>query len=483
MKESQNLSLQQKLQQRLSPLQVRYGRLLEMNGPEIEDEVQRVLDDNPALDVYDNASTEASPEEGDFNESAEEIQLADYRDDDDIPSYRLEASSGRDSDDQRGFEPFAADTAQSLFDTLSAQLAEHSLTDNQRAIALYVIGNLDDNGYLTRDAASMAYDIEMHTGIPVTTADVQQMIALVRTMDPAGIGAVDLRECLLIQLRRRQSSPAVKLAIEIVDHYFDIFSLKHYDKLAGLLAVDEPSLRDAMRVIRSLNPKPGSDINSDPADERTRHIIPDFQVDTDGQTITLTLLNNIPELVIEESFREEDSATPVRTAKNRRENEAAVFIKQKRDEARDFIRLISMRQETLFNVMSAIIKLQRDFFIGGEMESLIHPMILKDIAELTGYDLSVISRATAGKYVATGRGLYPLKLFFNERPTDDSDTSTHAILAALREAIEHEDKKRPLSDEALTAQLSEKGYDIARRTVAKYRERLGYPVARMRREI
>jgi RNA polymerase sigma-54 factor len=329
----------------------------------------------------------------------------------------------------------------------------------------------------------MAYDIEMHTGIPITTADVQQMIALVRTMDPAGIGAVDLRECLLIQLRRRQPSPAVKLAIEIVDHYFDIFSLKHYDKLAGLLAVDEPSLRDAMRVIRSLNPKPGSDINSDPADERTRHIIPDFQVDTDGQTITLTLLNNIPELVIEESFREEDSATPVRTTKNRRENEAAIFIKQKRDEARDFIRLISMRQETLFNVMSAIIKLQRDFFIGGEMESLIHPMILKDIAELTGYDLSVISRATAGKYVATGRGLYPLKLFFNERPTDDSDTSTHAILAALREAIEHEDKKRPLSDEALTAQLSEKGYDIARRTVAKYRERLGFPVARMRREI
>ncbi len=478
MKESLNLSLQQKMQQRLSPMQVRYGRLLEMNGPEIEDEVQRVLDDNPALDIADNIADNGAPD--DFTETAEDMQLADYREDD-MPSYRLGAPGHPDT--ERSYEPVAADTAQSLFDTLSAQLAEHNLTEEQRSVALYVIGNLDDNGYLTRDAASMAYDIEAHTGMPVTTADVQQMIALVRTMDPPGVGAVDLRECLLIQLRRRQpQSHAVKLAIDIVDHYFDLFSLKHYDRLATTLNVDEATLREAMRVIRSLNPKPGGEIDSDPADDRTRHIIPDFQVETDGQALTLTLLNNIPELVIEESFRDDNTST-THPSGSRGSQEALVFIKQKRDEARDFIHLVSMRQETLFNVMSAIVRLQRDFFTGGEHESLIHPMILKDIAAITGYDLSVISRATAGKYVATARGMYPLKLFFNERPTDDTDTSTHAILAALREIIEQENKKHPMSDEAITARLAERGYDIARRTVAKYRERLGYPVARMRREI
>lgn len=475
MKESLNLSLQQKMQQRLSPLQVRYGRMLEMNGPEIEDEVQRMLDDNPALDVAETPAAENGTDE--FTETAEDMQLADYRADD-IPSYRLEAPDR--SESERTYEPLAADTGQSLFDTLSSQLAEHNLSDEQRSTALYVIGNLDDNGYLTRDAASMAYDIEANTGVPVTPAQVQQMIALVRTMDPPGIGAVDLRECLLLQLRRKQPSPAVKLATEIVDHYFDIFSLKHYDRLANLLDVDQSALREAMKVIRTLNPKPGGEIESNPADDRTRHIIPDFQVETDGHTVTLTLLNNIPELTIEESFREDDAnAIP----RSRRDREATLFIKQKRDEAREFMRLVSMRQETLFNVMSAIVKIQRDFFIEGEQESLIRPMILKDIASITGYDLSVISRATAGKYVATGRGVYPLKLFFNERPTDDNDTSTHAIMAALKECIEHEDKSHPLSDESLTTLLSDRGYDIARRTVAKYRERLGYPVARMRRDI
>ncbi|WP_295732298.1 RNA polymerase factor sigma-54 [uncultured Muribaculum sp.] len=475
MKESLNLSLQQKMQQRLSPLQVRYGRMLEMNGPEIEDEVQRMLDDNPALDIVETPSAENGPDE--FTETAEDMQLADYRVDD-IPSYRLEAPDR--SESERTYEPLAPDSGQSLLDTLSSQLAEHTLSDEQRSIALYVIGNLDDNGYLTRDAASMAYDIEAHTGLPVTTAQVQQMIALVRTMDPAGVGAVDLRECLLLQLRRKQQSPPVKLATEIVEHYFDIFSLKHYDRLASLLGVDQPTLREAMKVIRTLNPKPGGEIESNPADDRTRHIIPDFQIDTDGQTVTLTLLNNIPELTIEESFRDDDP-TPI--PRSRRDREATLFIRQKRDEAREFMRLVSMRQETLFNVMSAIVRLQRDFFVEGEQENLIRPMILKDIASITGYDLSVISRATAGKYVATGRGVYPLKLFFNERPTDDNDTSTHAIMAALKECIAHEDKSHPLSDEALAALLAERGYDIARRTVAKYRERLGYPVARMRRDI
>ena len=479
MKESLNLSMQQRMQQRLSPMQVRYGRLLEMNGPEIEDEVHRALDDNPALDIADTPG-ESISDDG-FNETAEDIQLADYRDDDDIPSYRLEAYGH--SDSKNPFEPLAADTTHTLSDTLHEQLAEHDLSDEERTTALYVIGNIDDNGYLTRDASSMAYDIEEHTGNPTSTADVQRMIALIRTMDPPGVGAVDLRECLLLQLRRRPASTATKTAIDIIDHYFDLFSLKHYDKLASALGIKEAELRDALHIIRSLNPKPGGDVSSNPAEDRTHHIIPDFQVETDGDNLTLTLPNNIPELVIEESFRDESFAEATQSKQSRQNQEASIFIRQKRDEARDFIRLISMRQETLFNVMSAIVRLQHEFFTGGEMESLIRPMILKDIAAITGYDLSVISRATAGKYVATPRGIYPLKLFFNERPIEDTDTSTHAILAALRETIEHEDKKHPLSDEAICSNLAGQGYDIARRTVAKYRERLGYPVARLRREI
>lgn len=480
MKESLNISLQQKMQMRMSPLQVRYGRLLEMNGPEIEDEIRRVVDDNPALEVAPPAAESLDDRGQAYSETAEQMQLADYRADDLPPTWGTRGGDYTPSDYAASdyADPLLPDSGRSLFDTLSDQLADHNLTDLQRQTALYVIGSLDDNGYLTRDAAGMAFDIEDHTGIHVTTADIQQMLTLVRTMDPAGVGAVDLRDCLLLQLRRRHGSPTVALAIEIVDHYFDLFSLKHYDRIATALGMADSDVKDAVRIIRSLNPKPGSDIDPDPSEQRTRHIIPDFQIDNDNGELTLTLLNNIPELVIEQTFRDDADLPSLR-----RDREASLFIRQKRDEAREFMRMVSMRQQTLFNVMSAILRLQRDFFVGDELESLIRPMILKDIANITGYDLSVISRATAGKYVATPRGVYPLKLFFNERPTDDGSTSTHAITAALRDLIEGEDKTHPLSDEELTRLLAERGYDIARRTVAKYRERLGFPVARLRREI
>lgn len=474
MEEALNLSLQQKLQQKLSPLQVRFVRMLEMNGPEVEDEVKHALDDNPALEVAE----EPEHEESDFNESAEDMQLADYGSEDEIPSYRLEARNHSASDTY--YEPVAVDSSSTLLETLMSQLAEHDLDDTQLTVAQYVIGNLDDNGYLRRDVGSMSYDIEAQTGRHVTTRQVREMLDLVRTLDPAGVGAVDLRDCLLIQLKRKDDSVAVRTAREIVAHYFDLFSKKHYDRLCAALDITPENLRDAMAVIRSLNPKPGSFIGGDPAEERTRHIVPDFAVDVEGRNITLSLLNNIPELQIEETFREDDAERPDATP---REREASLFIKQKRDEASEFIKILRMRQETLFNVMHAIVKIQRDFFLNGDDETLIRPMILKDVASITGYDLSVISRATAAKYVATARGVYPLKMFFNERPKDDEDTSTHEILAALKAVIDKEDKRHPLSDEAITSMLAEKGYEIARRTVAKYREKLGLPVARLRREL
>lgn len=475
MEESLSLSQQQRLQQRLSPLQVKFVKMLEMSGPEVEDEVQRALDDNPALEAAD---INEPVSEDSFNESAEELRIADYASEDEIPSYRLEAHNHSSSDGY--YEPVAVDSSSTLIDTLAAQLAEYNLSDRDRKTAMYVIGNLDDNGYLTRDSASIACDIEEQTGQPTTPANVKRMLDLVRRMEPAGVGAVDLRDCLLLQLRRRKPSPAVKTATEIVSHYFDLFSRKHYDRLASATGSSPTELRAAIDIIRTLNPKPAGVIGDDPAEERTRHIIPDFSVEIDDGDLHLTLLNNIPELQIEETFREND--TPERND-TPREREASLFIRQKRDEATEFIKLLRMRQETLFNVMGAIAKIQRDFFMSGDDESKLKPMILKDISAITGYDLSVISRATAGKYVATPYGVHSLKMFFNERPKDNDDTSSHEILSTIRGIIEAEDKRKPLSDEAITAAISAKGYEIARRTVAKYREKLGIPVARLRKEL
>lgn len=481
MEEALRLSTEQKLQQRLAPLQVQFVRMLEMTGPEVEEEVQRALDDNPALERCDNDDridlTEDSGEK--FNESAEDIQRADYRDEDDIPSYRLEARNH--SADDKYYEPVAVDSGDTLIEMLDSQLMEYDLSDIDLSIAQYIIGNLDDNGYLTRDLCAINDDLAFNVGLDVDMAQVKRVADVVRSLDPAGVGAIDLRDCLLLQLKRKEPCQATKIATEIIEDYFDLFSKKHYDRMRSHLGITEPQLKEAMSVITSLNPKPGSIITGGSSD-RTRHIIPDFNIETDPDNgnITLTLLNRIPDLQIEETFSEKASELPSNA--NRSQREAATFIKQKRDEASGFIKILQMRQETLYKVMKAIVTLQRDFFMTDD-ESRIRPMILKDISAITGHDLSVISRATAGKYVMTQRGIYPLKLFFNERPKEDDDTSSHEILAVLKEIIDNENKNKPLSDEAITKILTEKGYDIARRTVAKYREKLGLPVARLRKEL
>ncbi len=472
--------MQQKLQQRLTPQQVQFVKMLEMTGPEVEDEVRRAVDENPALEVNDSDSAQSSPQDDgeEFTESAEQMQLADYKNEDDIPSYRLESNNY--SADDAYFEPVAIASGDTLIDSLKSQLAEQELTERQLAIGEYIIGNIDDNGYLARDLASMENDLAIQ-GIDVSMAELKAIFEEIRNLDPAGVGAVDLRDCLLLQLRRRQSSTVLAHATEIIEDYFDLFSKKHYDRLCSLMNISSDELKDAMAIIRLLNPKPGSQVNGTSIEDKSRHIVPEFsvEVEDDGE-ITLSLLNNLPELQIEESFTMETLDSAIKMS--RREREAQAFIKQKRDEASGFIRILKMRQETLYRVMSAIVRLQRDFFLSDD-ESLIRPMILKDIAALTGYDLSVISRATAGKYVATASGIYPLKLFFNERPKEDDDVSSHEILAAIKEIIAAEEKQHPLSDEAITALLVKRGYDIARRTVAKYREKLGFPVARLRREI
>lgn len=451
--------------------------MLEMSTPEVEDEVRRALDDNPALDIDDAAKDDVAKDE--FKETPEDMQLADYRSDEEVPYYRVNIRN-RD-DNEPYYEPLAVDTSSTIMDSLNLQLSEHNLTERQRLIAQYIIGNLDDNGYLTRDVNSMAYDIETHSGMRVSPREVRGVLDIVRSLDPAGIGAVDLRECLLLQLRRMPKTDVSKLAEEIVMHYFDLFALKHYSKIVTSLGITDERLREADSLIRTLNPKPASVLGEDPSDEKKQHIIPDFYVETDGDSISLSLLNNIPELRIEETFRvAPDSSDPDR---QQPEGEASLFIKQKRAEAEEFIQVLKMRQSTLFRIMSAIVRLQRDFFINGEDESQLHPMILKDVAAITHDDLSVISRATSGKYVATHSGVYPLKMFFVERPKDEESVSAREAMAVLQSLVDGEDKNHPLSDEAIMEALSAKGYPIARRTVAKYREKLGIPVARLRREI
>lgn len=482
MKESLSQSLEQRLQLRLSPMQMRLVRMLEMTEPEIEEEVRREVDDNPALEVVDTPAADDSA--GDtFGESAEQMQLADYRDEDDIPPYRLEANN-RSADDVH-FEPVAVAAGESLMESLMSQLSETDLTRRQMIIASYIVGNLDDNGYMTRTLPQIEDDLAIDAGVEVEMAEIKEVFDRIRSLDPAGVGAFDLRDCLSLQLKRLPESQAVVTAREIVDNYFDVFSLRHFDRLASLLGISREALKEADDVIRSLDPKPASRFGESDADDRARHIVPDFYVEVDrDERITVSMPGNLPELTIERSFDidEDTRVTDSNDGGNSRRREALSFISGKRREASDFIELLRMRRNTLMKVMEAIARWQREFFI-SEDESTLRPMVLKDIAGVTGMDISVISRATAGKYVATQGGVYPLKFFFNERVSEDEDASSREILSALRALIQEEDSASPLSDDAITVRLNEMGYNIARRTVAKYRERLGFPVARMRKKI
>lgn len=487
------LSQEQKLQQRLTPLQVRYVRMLEMSGPEFEEEVRNAVDEMPALEATSAESPgpdieTAVTEDGDrFTESARDMQLADYGSEDDIPDYlrkQMFRSSQASPDDY--FEPVVGAGEDSLLETLTRQLDEHDVTDDERVIARYIIGNLDDNGYLTRDIAAVADDIAFSEGRDFPVDTVRRVWDIVRSLDPPGIGAVDLRDCLVLQLKRLPRTVDNLAALEVVRDYFDLFAKKHFRRIVSAMGIDDRQMREAVAVISRLNPKPASLLESTGGGSAMA-VSPDFMVEADTEgNLTLTLLNRIPELSVEKTFAPD---TPLPESSGRSEAAARMFLKQKRDEATDFIKIVGMRQQTLFTVMSAILDFQKPFFLTEE-ESKIRPMVLRELAAATGLDLSVVSRATQGKYVMTPHGIYPLKMFFNERrrkeeqPGDaDSDNTTPMIIAALKSIIETEDKLHPLSDEQITQRLTGQGFYIARRTVAKYREKLGFPVGRLRKTL
>lgn len=518
MNNSQKTGLEQVQTQRLIPMQIGVGNLLEMNAIQIEEEVKRKLEELPALEVADSSEKSQQDKNSDsesdlfddnseqkneddydsgevsylnsddsdtsYGESAEKMQMADYRTDDDIPTYLKKDKNGTyDPDDYT--EPVVVDNGDTLIDSLTEQLSEHDITPRQENIAKYIIGNIDDSGYMARDIRSITDDIALQTGEDVSTDEVREMWQMIRTFDPAGVGAVDLRDCLLLQLQRRLSndktaSKAVKDALEVIADYFDLFTKKHYDRLAAAMSISSNSLKAAIDVIRSLNPKPGSQFSSGGFEDGSRHIVPDFNVDVDGDELALTLLNNIPELQIEATFADDSNPEVLKVGRDKKE--AMAFIRQRRDEAQMFIRMLATRQETLFRVMSAIVKIQRQFFLTGDVSKL-RPMVLKDIASITGDDISVISRSTAGKYVSTPYGVYSLKDFFSERVNDDEDASSHEIIEEIKKIISAENKRKPISDEAITSLLVQKGYSVARRTVSKYREKSGIPVARLRKEL
>lgn len=464
-------------------------RLLELNEPEMEERIKQELVENPALDETDDSHTDDafSPdssnldEEGQPTESAEQLSLGDYSSEDEIPDYRF-GSGNYTAERQQEYIPIGSEST--FHEFLMEQLTMRKLSDRDCRIAEYIIGNIDDNGYLQRPLEAISDDLIFQIGLDVSTSEIADILQIIQDFEPAGVGASTLQECLLLQLERRSGTPSNMLAYRIVGEAFEAFSKKHYDKITKLFEITEQELRDAINEINSLNPKPGSAWND--SETTSEQITPDFEVyEQDGVLVINFISGNIPTLTVSRQYREMfEDYNANKQNRTRERREALLFVKQKLDAAQWFVNAVEQRRKTLLDTITAIVDLQQDFFFTG-IESYLRPMVLRDVAEKTGYDISTISRATSTKYVQTPFGIFSLKHFFSEgiQNTDGDEVSTHEIKHILQECIAQEDKNTPLSDDRLCELLHQKGYPIARRTVAKYREQLGIPVARLRKEI
>lgn len=479
--------LQQKLQQKLSPAQIQVIKMLEVPTLELEERIRQELEENPALE--EGADSESNTDEfddeygNDEGGNNDDFDPDEYMMDDDIPDYKLKANNTS-KDDKREDIPFSA--GMTFHENLIDQLGLLDLSEHQHLLAEYVIGNIDDEGYLRRTAESMVDDIVFQAGIQTTDEEMLQIIELVKQFDPAGIGATTLQECLLLQLQRKKQTTEVVLAEKIIDQYFEEFTKKHYDKITKSLNIDEEQLKKVITEITRLNPKPGNAWGGNILEKSMSTIVPDFILETEGRQLIVNLNNsNVPELRVNTTYNEmfQDYASNKKN-QSREMKDAILFVKQKIDAARWFIDAIKQRQQTLLTTMTAIVQFQKEFFLEGD-DTFLKPMILKDIADRTGYDISTISRVSNSKYIQTDFGVYPVKYFFSESMTNDSgeEVSTREIKKILQDCIDNENKQKPLNDDALADVLKEKGYLIARRTVAKYREQLNIPVARLRKEI
>lgn len=484
-------NLQIKLGQKLAPQQIQLMKLIQLHTLEFQEELERELEENPALEVVkedsgdeDDFSSLDSDYESEGSESIDtDFDVDEYLYDDE-PSYKT-ASSNYSADDEDFDNESLLTEGQSLYDYLMEQIHLSSIDDEDLKIAEYIIGNLDNDGYLRREIKAIVDDLAFSQGIYTTQEKVKEILEnYVQKLDPAGVGARDLQECLLLQIEKKVSrDKAVILAGNILRHQFDALTNKHYGKIINKYDIEEEDLKDALEVISKLSPKVGGNFDTQTI-TINQEIIPDFVIQIkDGQVLPLLNSRNAPTLRVSEEYKEILS-TYSHDKNSAEHKQAALFIKQKLDAAKWYIDAINQRQNTLMQTISAIVKLQKEYFLTGD-EKNIKPMILKDVADITGFDISTISRVVKSKYADTPSGIILLKNLFSDSLTNDDgeEVSTKEIKNHLQEVISQEDKRKPLTDDALVDVLKEKGYNIARRTIAKYREQLNIPVARLRKEL
>jgi RNA polymerase sigma-54 factor len=494
-----NQRLQQKLLQKLSPQQILLMKLLQIPSIALEQRIKQEIEENPALEETNDLEElagndlefenppddeEKDPdkeEETEVKNSDDEFDFEDYiADDDDVPAYKLNANNYSPDDERREIPFVSGSTFQEL---LFSQLGMRNLDERQEKIAVYIIGNIDESGYLNREISAMIDDLVFAMNIHATKDELLELLNIIQELDPPGVGARNLQECLLLQLKRKEDvDRSTELAIEIIDRHFNEFTKKHYEKIIKKAKITEQELKDAIDEILKLNPKPGNS-HSDSA-KSNHYILPDFFVFNDNGGLEFQLNSkNAPELRLNRTYV--DMLDTYSNSKNKGPHRDAIsFVKQKIDSARWFIDAIKQRQNTLQITMQAILEYQQEYFLTGD-ETKLRPMILKDIAEIVNLDISTISRVANSKYVQTPFGTFLLKSFFSESMQTDSgeEVSTREIKKILSDCIDAEEKGKPLTDEQLTKILKEKGYNIARRTVAKYREQLNIPVARLRKEL
>ncbi len=468
----QELSLKQV--QRLSPLQIQTIKLIELPVQELEQRIRKELEENPVLDD----SAPAEKDDGD-DQQPQEISLSELKDDDSIPDYRLRVNNyGKDERPQ--YNTFSV--KESFTQSLMEQLGFRNLSEHEHDVAAFIIGSLDDDGYLRRDIGSLVDDLAFRMNITTDEEEVERLLRIIQDFEPSGVGARDLRECLLIQLKALKQSEDVVNAERILTDWFHEFSTKHFQKIMMKLGLSEKEMKAAMARIVKLNPSPGGQID-DSYNDQAQQIVPDFILDIENGELKLSMPRfSIPEIRINRKYAEllMDAAN----SSERQKKEAATFVKQKMDSAKWFVEALKQRHNTLLSTMQAIVDYQHDYFMSGD-EANLRPMVLKDIAGITGFDISTISRVVNSKYIETHFGIFPLKYFFSEglENKDGEEVSTRELKKVLQECVENEDKHKPLTDDQLVSLMNEKGYKVARRTIAKYRDQLGIPKARMRKEL
>ena len=480
-----NQKLQLKLSQKLSPQQIQLMKLIQLSTLEFEQKLSREIEENPALDST-NESQENDSDEFDIDDNFEkeevnndEIDISDYLSDDDIPDYNLRTNNY--SEENEAAIPFASGTSFNQF--LKNQLHSFSFSDEDLKIAEFIVGSLDQFGYLRRDLIDISDDLAFSLGIDAQEDRIQSILDKVYLLDPAGVGAKNLQQCLLLQLKRKSITKNISNAIKLTEDLFDEFSKRHFDKIKSKLNISDEDLRDCIGEIEKLNPKPGGAHN-----ENTKinsSVVPDFTIElVDGEIKLKLNSRNAPDLYVSQEYKNMLSGYSESKEKTKSQKDAVLFIKQKLDSAKWFIEAIKQRNQTLIMTMSAIVNFQKEYFLSGD-EKKIKPMILKDIAEEITMDISTISRVANSKYVDTPYGIKLIKSFFSEgiKNSKGEDISTIEVKKTLENIINDEDKKKPLTDDQLTKLLNKEGYPIARRTVAKYREMIGTPVARLRRKL